>query len=228
MSMEFNGFFEETVEFFSELKENNNKTWFTENKKRYEQYVMEPARAFVLSMESRLQDISGNIIADPKVNRSLFRINRDVRFSNDKSPYKTNMGIIFWEGPGKRMERPGFYFHLEPDSLMVGGGLHMIPKDLMTPYRESVRDEENARELSGIIEKIKDSGMEVGGLHYKKLPRGYSEEHPYSYLLKHNGVYGMKTSPIPDEFYSSELMDYSLEKFRTMNPLNRWLLDHLY
>jgi uncharacterized protein (TIGR02453 family) len=83
--------------------------------------VKGPSGAFVVSMGAKLKAISPAIKAIPKVNQSLFRVNRDTRFSADKSPYKTNLGIWFWEGEKKRMECPGFYFHLDTENLMLGG-----------------------------------------------------------------------------------------------------------
>jgi uncharacterized protein (TIGR02453 family) len=228
MTIRFHGFHDETLRFLAELKLNNNREWFEESRDRYEKYLMEPAKDFVAAMGERLPEISKDMNADPRVNKSLFRLNRDLRFSSDKSPYKSHVGIIFWEGPRKRMECPGFYFHLEPDSLMLAGGLYMIPKDLLEPYRKVVSEEGPARELADVLEEAKESGIEIGGLHFKKIPRGFSENHPYSELLKYNGVYGMETTKIPDEFFQAELIDYSLERFKKMDPMNRWLLRNLF
>jgi len=79
-------------------------------------------------MGEKLRPLCPGINAIPKVNKSLFRINRDTRFAKDKSPYKTNLGILFWEGQGKRMESSGFYFHLEENLLMIGCGMYKFPK----------------------------------------------------------------------------------------------------
>ncbi|MFW3146895.1 MAG: DUF2461 domain-containing protein [Thermoplasmatota archaeon] len=228
MISEFNGFHRETLDFLSELKKNNDKEWFEKNKDRYEKQVMEPSRAFVTAMGARLMEISEDIVADPRVNKSLFRLNRDVRFSQDKSPYKTHIGILFWEGPRKRMECPSFYFHIETDSLMLGSGLYMLPKDMIDPYRNVVSQEGPAEELAGIIAEMNDHGIEVGGLHYKNVPRGYDVEHSHPDLLKYNGVYGMVTTGISDELFTSDILEISLGKYRLMDPLNRWLLKYLY
>jgi uncharacterized protein (TIGR02453 family) len=107
----FRGYPRELITFFDQLKRNNTKEWFTEHKKDYEAYVKQPSEGFVLAMGAKLKAISPGIHAIPKVNQSLFRLNRDTRFSKDKTPYKTNLGIWFWEGGRKRMECSGFYFH---------------------------------------------------------------------------------------------------------------------
>ncbi len=225
---EFKGFHEETLKFLVELKFNNTKEWFDENRGRYDRCIVEPSKAFVVALGERLKDISPDIIAEPKVNKSLFRINRDVRFSPDKSPYKTHVGIVFWEGPKKRMECPGFYMQIDPDSMMFAGGMHLLPKDMMEPFRKVVSEEKPAKELADIVEEVKGSGIEVGGLHYKRTPRDFTEDHSYSYFLKYNGVFGMDTIPIPDEFFGSELVDMAFDRFKKIDPINRWFLKYLY
>jgi len=107
----FNGFPRQYFTFFNQLKKNNTREWFEEHRGDYDEFVLDPAREFVIAMGEKLRKIAPAVNAIPKINQSLFKINRDVRFSKDKSPYKTNMGIWFWEGRGKRMESSGFYFH---------------------------------------------------------------------------------------------------------------------
>ncbi|WP_455393079.1 TIGR02453 family protein, partial [[Eubacterium] cellulosolvens] len=124
----FNGFPKEFTSFFTDLAMNNNKSWFNEHRQDYEQFVLEPSKLFVIAMGERLTELSRDINAIPMVNKSLFRLNRDTRFSKDKSPYKTNLGILFWEGRRKRMECPGFYFHVEANTLMLGDGMYQFPK----------------------------------------------------------------------------------------------------
>ena len=92
----FNGFSIEMVKFFQNLKNNNSKQWFEAHRHIYDNYVLQPARVFVVEMGKRLEKIVPAVNAIPKVNQSLFRINRDTRFSKDKRPYKTNIGIWFW------------------------------------------------------------------------------------------------------------------------------------
>ena len=116
----FTGFSKDTIKFFDGLRKNNNKDWFEQHRDMYENSVLEPSKAFVVAMGARLRAIAPRIIAVPKVNKSLFRINRDTRFSLNKSPYKTNLGIYFWEGVRPRMECSGFYFHLEPPKMILG------------------------------------------------------------------------------------------------------------
>lgn len=221
----FRGFSKKTIDFFYNLKQNNDKAWFDSHKKDYDAYVLEPAKAYVIAMGERLKSLSSGISAVPKFNKSLFRIYRDTRFSLDKSPYKTHMGIFFWEGKRPRMECSGFYFHLEPPKLIVGVGIYMFPRDLLDKYRNSVVDPEYGEELSGIISKIsRMKGYELGGKHYKRVPAGYDSSHPNAGLLLHNGLYLGQETDIPDELYSSSLIDYCWKRFHPLAPLHRWLV----
>ena len=223
--LQFKGFSRETIDFFSDLSRNNNKEWFDRNKKNYETFVIEPARAFVTAMGERLEAVSPHIIANPKVNRSLFRIYRDIRFSPDKSPYKTHLGIFFWEGNRPRMECSGFYFHLEPRQLILGVGIYMFPRQLLDRYRRSVVDPEYGRELLDILTKISGiKDLKLGGEHYKRIPAGYDPSHPNAKLLLYNGLYGGYETHIPEELYSRSLIDYCWDKFIPLVPLHKWLV----
>lgn len=226
-NIEFNGFPKEFNKFFADLAQNNDKVWFNEHKPDYEKYVMEPSKAFVVAMGERLNELSTDIFAIPLVNKSLFRQNRDTRFSKDKSPYKTNLGILFWEGNRKRMECPGYYFHVELDGLMLGGGMHMFPKDMIDPYRKAVVNEKSGKELNNVKNDLKKDKLSLSGLHYKRVPQGYEPDHSNSELLKHNGLYTMVETKIPKEFYSDKLIDYCFENFNRMYSLHQWILKYL-
>jgi len=225
----FKGFSKETIDFFYNLKRNNNKEWFDRHKKDFEVSVMEPARAFVVSMGSRLKSLSPDIIAVPKINKSLFKIQRDIRFSPDKSPYKIHLGIFLWEGNRPRMECSGFYFHLEPPKLILGVGIYMFPPRLLDHYRKSVIHPEYGQELSDILRKVfKGEGYELGGKHYKRVPAGFDSSHPNAELLLHKGFYVGQETGLPKELYSARLLDYCWERYHPLAPLHRWLVSMSY
>jgi uncharacterized protein (TIGR02453 family) len=222
----FAGFYPETVAFFEGLARNNNKLWFDEHRHDYDTFVVTPARLFVEAMGARLTALVPDIIADPRTNRSLFRINRDVRFSNDKSPYKTHMGIWFWEGDGPRMERSGFYFHLEPGNILTGSGLYLFPKHILAAYRDAVVHPVYGPELQRAVEKLRAKpGYDIWGKHYKKVPRGYDPAHENSEFLLYDGMTAINEEPIPDALYSAKFIDYVFERFSHMAPIHRWVAD---
>ncbi len=221
----FCGFTKETVRFFTALRKNNNRVWFERNRETYEDHVMAPAKLFVTAMGARLKTIAPRLVAVPKVNKSIFRINRDTRFSLDPSPYKTNLGIYFWDGSRSRMESSGFYFHLEPPDLMLGGGMYTIPDNLLGRFRKALVDPKRGAEIGKIVAAIRAiPGFSVDGAHYKRVPAGFDPGHPNAGLLKHKGLYAGVESKIPDEFYSARLVDYCFDRFAPLLPLNRWLM----
>ena len=140
MSDQFAGFDKKTARFFNQLGKNNDKAWFDRHRPDYDNHVMAPARDFVVAMGEKLRAKFKGIQAEPKVNKSIFRINRDTRFSKDKSPYKTHLGLWMWEGDAPRMECSGFYFHFEPPNLLLGVGIYRFSKPLLEAYRHSVDD----------------------------------------------------------------------------------------
>jgi len=223
----FNGFSKETVAFFKSLKKNNNREWFERNRPIYEAHVLGPAKAFVTAMGAKLRPIVPRINAVPQINKSIFRLNRDTRFSMDPIPYKTNLGILFWEGATK-MEGPGFYFGLEPPELWIGAGTWMFSDRQLPRFRRAAVDPKLGKELTKILSAIGAlQGVEIGGTHYKRVPAGFDAGHPNAALLLHNGLYAGIDAGIPDEFYSARLVDFCLERFIPLIPLHRWLVKAL-
>jgi len=227
----FSGFSEETLSFYRELAVHNKKEWFDEHRKDFDNSVMDPARSFVVDMGERLRMIAPAVIADPRVNKSLFRINRDTRFSKDKTPYKTHLAIWFWEGAGKRMECSGFYFHLEPDRLMLGAGIYMFEKPALEEYRKSVvhpvhgpRLVEAIDALEGEVEGSGGCGL-YKGERYKRVPRGYDPDHERADLLLNKGLVAGDDGPIPPELITPGLLDYCMVRYEKMLPLHRWLVE---
>lgn len=222
----FKGFPKEAVKFFTDLADNNNKTWFAEHKEKFETNVLAPARDFVYEMGKQLQKIAPNVVADPRVDKSIFRIYRDTRFSKDKSPYKNHLGIFFWEGHLPKMECSGFYFHLEPPTMMLAVGNHCFSKRLLPHYRESVVHKDLGPALAKAARQVsKKRDYSVGGQHYKKTPRGFDPNHDNAEFLLHDGLWAAVETAIPDELYSDAILKYCFTRFKDMAPLHYWLLE---
>jgi uncharacterized protein (TIGR02453 family) len=220
----FPGFPRACPAFFRELQRNNNRVWFEAHRDEYERVVLDPARAFVVAMGARLERIAPGVQADPRVDRSIFRIFRDTRFSPDKTPYKTNLGLWFWDGDGARTGCSGFYFHVEPGNFFLGVGIYMIPPDLLDPYREAVVDPRHGKTLRRAIRDcLRVPGCEIGGRHYKRVPRGYDPEHPNAELLLHTGLYAGTSMGPPRELYTPRILDLCEERYAALMPLHRWL-----
>jgi uncharacterized protein (TIGR02453 family) len=224
--MELSHFPHETIEFYRQLEQNNNRHWFQEHKQDYIDFVQNPALAFIKVMGERLKEISPDIVYDTRTNGagSLMRIYRDVRFSPDKTPYKTNLGIVFWQGRGKKSDNPGFYFHFEPRGLSFYCGMYGFNKDMLSAYRESVADEKLGLELERVITHLRKSGYEVGGEHYKRVPRNFDPEHPRADLLKYNTLYCAISDLNPELVTQPKIMDIAFDHWKEMAPVHHWLV----
>ena len=223
----FEGFSQKMITYLEGLQKNNQKEWFDAHRNEYEQFVMEPARAFVLDMGEKLRAIAPGIHAVPKVNQSLFRINRDTRFSKDKRPYKTNLGIWFWEGGRKRMECSGFYFHVEGGKLMLGTGMHLFSPEHLKSYREAVVDKKQGKILEKAVAAVAGKGYIIGVKHYKRVPRGFDADHERAELLLHKGLTAMIEQEISEEFFSPAIIEHAFASYKDMLPIHEWLRDTL-
>ena len=150
--------------------------------------------------------------------------NCGTRFSKDKTPYKTNLGIIFWEGAGKKTENPGFYFHVTPYGLGLFCGVYTFTKEKLILYRKAVDNESRGKELSQLISAIEAADCQVGGDHYKRVQTGFEPDHPRADLLKYKGLHASINDLDPELITKSEFMDYTIEQWRKMAPLHRWLV----
>ena len=188
---EFEGFPPSTLQFFADLKENNDREWFAANKLTYLSDVVEPAKAFILALGGMLTGLHPGINFDTRTNGagSMFRIYRDVRFSKDKSPYKTHLGMVFWLGSGKKTESAAFYVGVSDEGADVFAGMWQFPKETLAAYRKAVDDPAKGDELAAILENLRNTGYEIGGDTYKRVPRGFDPEHPHVALLKHSAVH---------------------------------------
>jgi uncharacterized protein (TIGR02453 family) len=220
----FDGLPKRCVAFLEELAANNNREWFEAHRVDFDNYVMEPTRQFVVALGERLHEFAPGVVAEPRVDRSIFRIYRDVRFSKDKSPYKTNLGIWFWEGTLPRKECSGFYFHLEPPTLMLAAGAYQFGKEMLAGYRESVVHPEYGKQLADAIDEVTDGPYTIGGKHYKRVPRGFDPDDENSDLLLYNSLYAATEIGIPDDLYTPGLVDFCANKYRDMSPIHKWLV----
>ncbi|MDQ7024328.1 MAG: DUF2461 domain-containing protein [Anaerolineae bacterium] len=226
---EFTGIPTEGFAFLNELRENNDKEWFTDNKQRYIDFVQTPAVALVQELGQRLQAKFPNVHYDTRLNGSgsLMRIYRDTRFSKDKTPYKTNIAMLWWEGVGKKTANPAFGLQITPDSAGLMTGMHSFDKTWLTAYRDAVLDDKFGHELVEIVQTIDAAGdsYEVGWQHYKKTPRGYTDPaDARSPLLLHNALYAHVTEIPQTDVMSAEFVDVCMTHFELMSPIQQWLV----
>lgn len=222
----FDGFNADFFRFFSELKRNNNREWFNDNKQRYLDTVVAPMGRFIEAIAPRLHAISTEYRADPRPHGgSMFRIYRDTRFSKDKTPYKTHAACHFRHRAGKDAHAPGFYAHFDSDRLVFGGGIWRPPGPALTRIREFIAD--NPTEWQRI--RTAKSVTQRGGIQGDSLvrpPRGFDADHRHIDDLKRKSFYVMEEAE-PELLESATLVTRTAAAFRAAGRLNRFICEAL-
>ncbi|HEY2949733.1 MAG TPA: DUF2461 domain-containing protein [Micromonosporaceae bacterium] len=205
--MAFRGWPAEALEFYEGLEADNSKAYWSANKAVYEEAVYAPMAALLAELEPEFG--AGKI----------FRPYRDVRFSADKSPYKTHIGA--W------LERGG-YIQLSAAGLAAGNGMYMMAADQLDRYRRAVHDEGTGEQLRALMEEVADKGIRVGGHEQlKTAPKGYPRDHPRVHLLRNKGVVAWREWPVAPWLGTAAAKRRVVEFFRVCQPLNDWLDAHV-
>jgi uncharacterized protein (TIGR02453 family) len=216
----FPGFPKDLFRFLNDLSKNNNRDWFNENKDRYQKSVVFPVKDFIVAMGGELPKISRNFVADPRTNGgSMFRIYRDIRFSKDKRPYKDNVGCQFRHVAGKTAHAPGFYVHLQPGIVFVGGGIWKPPNPVLDKIRSAIVEQPD--KWSKVIKGSKFFST-IEGDQLKRPPRGYDADHPFIEDLKRKSFF-LKHDVKPSLITKPEFMDETLLAFRQASPLMKFI-----
>lgn len=212
--------------FLVELKANNNREWFAENKPRYEEDVLAASMEFVVQMQSRITKHSRYLTAEPKrVGGSIMRIYRDTRFAKDKTPYKTNVGIHFRHSIGGDVHAPGLYVHLEPNACFLAAGIWLPPTEPLAAIRQSIQEHPTDWKKAVRSKKFLDR-FKLDGDSLKTAPRGIDPNHPDIEDLRRKSFAGI--TPIADKtLLQSNVIDTIADAFQDAKPLMKFLCDAL-
>ena len=212
----------ETLHFLDEIAANNERTWFQANKHRYEADVLEPALGYIETMGPRIESISAHFVAIPKrVGGSLMRIYRDTRFSHDKTPYKTNIGIQFRHERGKDVHAPGFYVHVEPGQCFLGAGIWRPESSALAKIRTRIVEKPGAWKNTSRDGRFREH-FEFGGQRLKRPPRGYAADLPYIEDIKRKDF--IASCPIDDEdVIAGDFAERTAARFAAAAPLMAFL-----
>ena len=206
----FDGFPPTLFKFLRELEKNNNRDWFTLNKPRYQNDVRQPLEAFVDAMEPKFGP------------GKVFRIYRDVRFSANKAPYKTNASAVF--------EKKGliYYLHLEKDYFFCATGYYQMARDQLSRFYDAVVDGRKGSKLAAEIAAAEELDLEIGGSALKNVARGYPKEHPRARFLKHKGLTISRTfRPIRKWVHTGEVAERIAQTWDESERINKWLQKHV-
>ncbi|MBA9007310.1 DUF2461 domain-containing protein [Thermomonospora cellulosilytica] len=205
--MAFAGFTEEAFEFYLGLLGDNSKAYWTAHKDVYLRAVRGPMTELLAELEPEFGPAK------------LFRPYRDVRFSKDKSPYKTHQGA---HAGG------GFYCQIDADGLMVAGGMYAPEREQLQRYRRAVHDDLAGEELRAIVEGLRADGFEIAGDRLRTRPRGVAADHPRLELLRHRSLYAHHGWPADEPWlFTREAVDRVRESWRRLRPLVEWGAEHM-
>lgn len=230
MTTSFRGFTPAALTFLRALKKNNRREWFAEHRATYEREIKAPMKALVEELDVRFATLAPEFVGDQKT--SVFRIHRDIRFSQDKSPYKTHAALwIFHRAPGRGVGQTvdggaGFYFHLEPGGCMVAGGLWMPPSPKLQLIRDAIVDDVKGWEAivrdRSFVKRFGGLTEDDPGVLLKRLPRGYAPGHPAERWLRFNSFTASRALSDTD-VQSPKLAAMVMRDFTAMIPFARWL-----
>ena len=224
---DFAGFPRGTVLFLQDIAANNTKPWFDDHRTDYEASWLDPARSFVVAMGERLADVVPEIVAEPKVNGSIRRINRDTRFSKDKTPYKDHLDIGFWEGDRKNV-LSGFWLRIDPETLGLGVGVHGFDKTRLDRFRDAVVDRKKSESLGHAVAAVEASGNALHGEHYKRVPAGYEPANEFQErFVRFASLHTGSQVAHPKQLHSAQFVDWLMARWEAQLPLHRWLVDEL-
>ena len=213
-----------TLDFLDSLKDNNNRDWFIKNRPAYID-AKDNFESFVQDIINKIVDIEP-IMKGLEVKSCVYRINRDIRFSNDKSPYKSHLGAFIVRGGKKNGDKfAGYYFHIEPKKSIIAGGAYMPPAPWLSAIREKINEEPD--ELIKILTSkdfVKYFGK-LDGEKLKKAPKGYPSDHPNIELLKFKS-YLVVNEATDKLVLSQNYFDHVMKVLRVMKPLNDFLNEY--
>jgi len=218
-------FTKEYLKFFRELEKNNHREWFHANKKRYEEHVKNPFKKFVELIIDKVQAVDPTVVIAPK--DAIFRINRDIRFSKDKTPYKTNLSAAISAGGRKDHSKPGIYFEMGNKIFGIYSGVYMPDKNQLQKIRDGIAAEPKAFAKILKTKKFKDVWGEIHGEKNKRIPKEFAEAAEEQPLIFNKQFYVMA------QFDADKILDPKLDKiimdhYRAAKPMGDFFYEAIH
>lgn len=213
-----------TIDFLKKIKVNNNRDWFISNKSAYIE-AKENFEAFIQQIINRIvlfdSDLKGI-----EVKNCVYRFNRDIRFTNDKSPYKSHFGAYIVKGGKKNGDKcAGYYIHVEPGNSLIAGGAYMPPAPWLSEIRQKIDYDPDRFILIINSKEFKKYFGTIMGEKLKKAPKGFPNEHPNIELLKYKSY--LLSNEVGDKFVtSSDFFEYIIKVLKAMKPFNDFLNEY--
>ncbi|MEM9632960.1 MAG: TIGR02453 family protein [Pseudomonadota bacterium] len=216
------GFPPEAFKFLTSLSQNNTKEWFEANKSHYQQAIKKPADHFRPELERALSTLTGHEIASKQ-----FRINRDLRFSKDKTPYNTHIRMAFWPKgsafEGRDAQPPSFFLSVEPSHIRFGTGCMAFSKPILGTYLHAL-EAGKGEEIEALLNTLISQGFERSAPDLAKAPRGFPKDHPHADLARHKGLAVWKTTNDIKMVIGEEAAGSLADAWRPALPFWSWLV----
>lgn len=218
---------EETLRFVRGIAATNDKAWFETNRGLYETGYVQAGGAFVEAVGPQLRALSPEVQFAPRINGSLSRINRDIRFSKDKRPYKTHVGHWFWHGDKRSWNCPGFYMHVSADEVFIAVGMYGFDKAALETYRSAIVLNRSGKALADGVAAVKAAGdYEIGEKTRKLMPRGYEAPAERAEFLLYESLAASIRLPA-EAALEPGFSDRCVAHFAAMWPVGRWLMTEI-
>ncbi len=207
--MDFAGFPVAALDFYDDLEVDNTKSFWEEHKAVYQDAVLAPMKALCAALAPEFGEAK------------IFRPYRDVRFSKDKTPYKTAQGAYVATGPAT-----GWYVQISARGLITGGGFYDADAERLGYFRAAIDDDRTGPELAKLLARMAKQGWEIGGETLKTAPRGYATDHPRIELLRHKSLTVTRSHGFEPIIHTAELLDVVRRDWRQVTPLLDWVGQH--
>jgi uncharacterized protein (TIGR02453 family) len=224
----FEGFPEDGLSFLAQLARHNERDWFEAHRAVWDDQIVPAMLSWCTDLCEALRDVMPRLVFVPRVGGSLYRLNRDIRFSRDKSPYKTHVAALLWEG-GDKHDTPGVYLHVSPDEVIFGGGMWMFEQEgRLDRYRRRLQEDASAQRLELALSHARKAGLQIEAQEQlQRPPRPFTPDHPRATLSRYKGLTVGKRMKPGAWLHSREALQRSEAASRSYAPLHAWLRDEL-
>ena len=224
MTNSFDGFSQDTFDFLNDLAANNTKDWFNASRARYEACWLAPAQGFITALEPLVSAFAPPHTARPKINGSIRRIFRDVRFSADKTPYDPRLHMVFWCG-GHPNRSPALHLVLHRDGFGCGAGQWALTPAQLAGYRAAVCDGKSRAGLLAALDKAQARGCTLTPESLKRLPAGFDIVAGHETLLRRKSlvVRTLAPRPVPAQLMTGKCVAYTASLLSDLLPVSAWL-----
>jgi len=225
--MAFEGFPQDGLVFLRDLAEHNDREWFEAHRFAWDSQIVPAMLEWCGALADRLRDLMPGLVFVPRVGGSLYRLNRDIRFSRDKRPYKTHVAALLWDGAEKQ-DSPGVYLHVAPAEVIFGGGIYAFEEARLDRWRKLLHNAASAERLQIALAAAKRGGLKLEISEKLQRPaRGFDPEGPGAELSRYKGLAVVKRSRPAAWLHTREALDRAEAVARAYAPLHAWMGDEL-